>query len=145
MATNRARGGFGTKLYRGDGAVSEAFTLVGDTLDFSGPNESHMIEDATHMESTDGWAEKVAIGVKEAGSLSFDVHWVSGDAMQGLIRSDMIAGTRRNWRLLLPGGTHRIAFTALVESMSRGFPVKGKVTQSIVLAVTGAPTVEAVS
>lgn len=143
MAATKARGGFGTRLQRGDGATPEVFTSIEECLDFSGPSRTLLTEDATHMESPNGWEEHVAIGVKGLGEITFDMHFVPGDSMQAALEADLAAGTLRNFRMILPGHSRRIAFSAYVQSISPSYPVKGKAVQSVTLRTSGQPTLEA--
>ncbi len=141
MARTQARGGFGTKILVGDGAGSETFTELGEVRDVSGPELRHVIEDATHMASDDGWAESISVGLKEAGPITFDLHNVPDSTMQAALRADLEAGTLRNFRLVFPGATKRIELSAFVESMSPNFPVRGVTTWSVSLRVSGRPVV----
>ena len=120
MAT-QARGGFGTIIYRQDGST---WTSVGEVRDVSGPALSAVIEDATNMESPNGWAERVAVGVKEAGEVTFAMNLVADNSLQTALRSDLNAGTARSWRIVFPGGGRRISFTGFVSNLGPAMPVR---------------------
>lgn len=134
MAT-QAKGGFGTKLYRDDGTGT--FVAVAEALDFSGPEASQIIEDATNMDSPNGWGEKIAVGLRESGNLTFQMHLLESDSTQASLWSDLGSSTKRNWRLVHPSGTKRVAFSGFVSRIGRSYPVKGKMVHDVELSVTG--------
>lgn len=135
MAAHKAKGGFGTKLFRDDGTGT--FVAVADCKDFNGPTLGSVIEDATHMESPNGWEEKVHVGLKNAGDLTFQMHLVQDDATQNPLYLDQAAGTLSNYRLVFPSGTKRLAFTAYVANIGHTFPVKGVMMNDVTLSISG--------
>lgn len=140
MAT-QARGAFGTLLQRDDGTGT--FVTIAEVMDINGPAISHVIEDATNMDSPSGWAEKVAVGVKEAGDVTFQVHTIHSNATQDGLRSDLVAGTARNYRVIFPGGAQRLAFAGIVSNIGNAYPVRGKLMNDVTIAVTGPVVKEA--
>lgn len=140
MAT-QARGGFGTKLYRDDG--SGTFAAVAEVMDINGPEVSHVIEDATNMDSPNGWAEKIAVGVKEAGDVSFQMNLLQDDSTQNALLADVGSGTKRNFRIVLAGGTKRWAFAGFVAKIGQSYPMRGKMVNDVTITITGQPVKEA--
>lgn len=141
MAKTNAKTGFGTKVYRGDGATPEVFVAIAEIGDVTGPEKRLQTEDATHMESPDGYVEKIPT-IREAGDVSFDMHLIEGNTTQSPLFEDLDNGTERNFRLVFPSGTTRISFAAFVTSIGPSFPVKGKMVRSVTLSVTGKPVEE---
>ncbi len=141
MAKTNAKTGFGTKIYRGDGATPQVFVAIAEIGDVSGPEKRLQTEDATHMESPHGYVEKIPT-IREAGDVSFDAHLIEGDTTHSPLFEDLDTGTDRDFRLVFPSGTTRISFTAFVASIGPSFPVKGKMVRSITLSVTGKPVEE---
>jgi hypothetical protein len=139
---SQARGGFGTKLYR-DSTGAGSFQQVAEIGDVTGPAVSQVIEDATHMDSPDGYAEKIAVGLREAGDLSFSMHLIQDDASQNGLLADLNSSTPRTYRLVFPTGTKRITFTGLVQSIGASYPVRGKMMNDVVITVSGKPVKEA--
>lgn len=138
----QAKGGFKTKLYRdSDGAGT--WQQVSEILDVTGPSVSQVIEDATHMDSADGYAEKIAVGLREAGDVSFQMHLLQDDASQSGMLADLNASTSRSYRLVLPSGTKRWSFTGFVQSIGASYPVRGKMVNDVVITITGKPVKEA--
>lgn len=141
MAATSARSGFGTLFQIGDGAGPEVFTTIAEVRDISGPAIRQMVEDATHMESPDGYAEKVPT-IREAGDVTFQMHLVAGNATQDLLRADLNAGTKRNFRIVVGGATKRWAFTGYVTEVGSSHPVKGVMVNDVTISLTGKPVLE---
>lgn len=138
---SQAKGGFKTKLYRED--PSGTWQQVSEILDVNGPAISQVIEDATHMDSADGFSEKIAVGLREAGDVTFQMHLLQDDASQGGLRADLNASTSRAYRLVFSSATKRISFTGFVASIGNSFPVRGKMVQDVTISITGKPVFEA--
>lgn len=140
MAT-QARGGFGTKLYRDNG--SGTFTAIAEIGDINGPELTQIMEDATNMDSPNGWGEKIAVGLREAGDVSFQMHLLQDDSTQNALLSDLGASTLSNFRIVLAGGTKRWAFSGYVTKIGQSYPLKGKMMNDVTIAITGRPVKEA--
>lgn len=142
MAATKAKTGFGTKIFRGDGATpSETFVAIAEIGDVSGPELRLQTEDATHMESPDAYVEKIPT-IREAGDVTFDMHLIESETTHSPLFDDLNAGTLRNFRLVFPSAATRISFKAFVTSIGPTFPVKGKMVRSVTLSVTGKPVEE---
>ena len=129
----------GTLLKKGDGGDPEAFATVAEVLDISGPEETTETEDATNHGSN-GW-EEVITTIQVAGEVSFDVNYVPGDATHdastGLI-ADKRNKTLRNWKIVMPdAGNTTENFAAYVTKVGRTRNVRGKLTGSFTLKITG--------
>lgn len=140
MAT-QAKGGFGAKLYRDDGTGT--FVAVAEVLDINGPEFSQIIEDATNMDSPNGWGEKIAVGLREAGDVTFQMHMLQDDASQGNLYSDLGSSTKRNFRIVYPSTTKRLAFSGFVQRIGHSYPVKGKLVNDVTISITGQVVKEA--
>lgn len=141
MPATQAKGAFGTKLYRDDGTGT--FVAVAEVMDINGPAVSQIIEDATNMDSPNGWGEKIAVGLREAGDITFQMNLLQDDTSQNALLTDLGASTKRNFRLVLAGGTKRWAFAGFVASIGQSYPVKGKMVNDVTITVTGQTVKEA--
>lgn len=140
MATS-AISSHGTLLKIGDGGGSEVFTTIAEVKDISGPALSWETEDVTNHDSSK-WREFVPT-IKEGGEVSFDLNYYSA-ATQDSVRTDMLAGTKRNFQVVFPlpaSGTETHAFAAYITGIEYDAPVEGVLGQSITLTITGAVTV----
>ena len=134
---------FGTLLQVGDGDPTETFTTIAEVKDIRGPKIKQNSEEATNHSSPNGWEEFVG-HTKGGGTVVFDVNFVptgaTHDASTGLL-ADLVAGTLRNFQLVFPdSGSTTWAFAALVQDFEPGAPVKGILTASITLQISGEPT-----
>jgi hypothetical protein len=143
MAT-KASNTIGVKLQRGDGGGPETFTTIAEVTSFKGPTEKVPQLDATSFDST---AMEFIAGLADNGEVTFDVNWVGSDAQQQGLRTDLRAGTRRNFKLILndkpSGGTQptTVSFAAIVTGAPE---LTGAVNQvvkgSCSLRITGSAT-----
>lgn len=140
MAT-KAKSTRGLKLQRGDGGGTEVFTTIGEVTNIKGPGEKASQLDATSFDST---AMEYIAGLSDSGELTFDVNFVGSDAQQQGLRTDMRAGTLRNFKLILNDHATTpttVTFAAIVTSAPE---IAGSVNQvikaSCSLKVSGLPT-----
>lgn len=134
----------GTLLKMGDGgSPTETFTTVAEVGDISGPEMMANTSDATSHDSG-GWTETITT-VKDLGEVTFDVNLVPGDGTHdgstGL-EAAYLDGLAHNFKIVYDNvtGDPEDAFAALVTKFSKGAPVDGKLTASVTLKGTGAPT-----
>ncbi len=135
MPPTQARGGFGTKLFIDDGAGT--FVAVAEALDVNGPALTLALDDATNMESPNGWEEKIANGIKAAGDVTFQCHMLQDDASQNNLYTALNSGAKRNMRLVYPSGTKRLSFAGFVANIGHSYPVKGKTVNDVTVSITG--------
>jgi len=138
MATG-AKGGYKTLLQRGDGGSPEAFTTVAEVNDISGPEITKMIEDATSMDSPDGYVEKISLGLRDPGSVTFQVNLLNENTTHNNLLADLEADVTRNFRIVANGTTKAVTFAGHVEKISAAYPVKGKMVRDCSIAITGRP------
>jgi hypothetical protein len=114
--TTKATSTKGIKLQRGDGAGSETFTTIAEVTNIKGPSEKAPQLDATSFDST---AMEYIAGLVDAGDLTFDVNFVASDVQQQALRTDLRAGTKRNFKLILadhPTTPTTVTFAAIITS-----------------------------
>lgn len=83
----------------GGAAGTEAFTTIAEITGFSGPQNQQELIDATHLESTDGFREYLP-GLRDGGSITFSGNYLPTNANQLQLSTDLIDGTRRNYRVV---------------------------------------------
>jgi len=132
--------GFGVLLKVGDGATAEAFTTVAELIGLSGPGLSMDTVESTHTESAGANKEYIA-GLKDAGEISADFNFLPANAThQGLI-TDQENRTLRNFQIVWPdtAGT-TWSFSAFVTNYEPASPIEDRMTSSVTLKISGAPT-----
>ncbi len=136
-----AKSSKGIKLQRGDGAGSETFTTIGEVTSIKGPAEKAPQLDATSFDSTG--MEYIA-GLSDSGEVTFDCLFVGSNAQQQGLRTDLRAGTLRNFQLNLNDHLSDptiVSFAAIVTAapeISAG--VNQVVKGSCSLRVSGLPS-----
>jgi predicted secreted protein len=129
----------GTLIKRGDGATpTEAFTTIAMVKDIKGPGRSLGTEEVTNQSST---AAEFVAGVPDSGEVAFDMNYDPADTgHQGLI-TDMTSRTLRNFKIVFPDtGSAEYAFAAFVTKFETDMKVKGALTASVTLKISGAVT-----
>ena len=127
----------GVQLKIGDGATpTEAFTLIAEVLNISGPGEQVATIDATSFDSTA--KEWISSALPDVSETTFEIHWIGNDLTHQKLRTDLRSGVRRNFELTLPDTT-KVTFAALITNISPEFPLEGKISQNITLKPTGLP------
>lgn len=140
MAT-KATSSKGVRLQRGDGGGTEVFTTIGEVTNIKGPSEKVQQLDATSFDSTG--MEYIA-GLSDSGEVTFDLNFVGSNAQQQGLRTDLRAGTLRNFKLILNDHLTTpttVSFAAIVlaaPDLSMG--VNQVVKASCSLKVSGQPT-----
>jgi len=133
--------GKGTLLKAGDAANPEVFTTIAEVKSISGPDISRDTLDVTNMDSSGNFREFVAT-LQDGGTVSFDINFIGDNATQTGLKTDMDAGTARNFELLMPNtGATLFTFTALIVGISYSFEVDGIISASISLKITGTVTI----
>lgn len=139
----KAKASKGTLIQRGDGGGTEVFTTIGEVVSFAGPGEEMGTIDATSFDSTA--MEYIADGLVEGGEVTLGINFVGSDAQQQGLRTDLRAGTKRNFKILLNDhATNKttFAFAALVTKIDG--PKAGqkeKYSADVTLKVTELTTV----
>ena len=117
--------------------ASGTYTEINGLLGFNGPNPTDEWVDTTDHQSTA--VEGFTTGIIDNGELSFDVNWEEDDATHIFLLTELEAGTTREYQIAYTdGGSSLDTFDGYVLSISRGHPVRNKVTASIVIRIDGA-------
>jgi hypothetical protein len=87
----------GLQLQRGDGGGPETFTKIGEVTSIKGPSESMPTIDVSSFDST---AMEFLVGIPDAGSIDYEFNYVGPDAQQAAAHADMVAGTKRNFKVV---------------------------------------------
>ena len=135
---------FGTLLKIGDGAGTEVFTTIAQVMDIDGPGLTLGTQEVTPQTAPD--RAKVYIGTLiDGGEVSMDINYepagATHDQTTGLIK-DMLDVTLRNFQVIFPdAGTTTWAFSAFVTTFNPTAPVEGALTASVVLKISGLPSI----
>jgi hypothetical protein len=131
------------KLQRGDAATPEVFTTIAEVTNVNGPPETAPQVDVTSFDSD---AKEFRAGLVDGGEVSFDMNFVGEDSQQQGLRTDLRAGTVRNFKVIIPdrvlaANCSTCAFSAVVTNLSGPeSAVDAVIKQSCSLKVSGLPT-----
>lgn len=136
----------GTKLKMGDGASSEAFATVANTLSIGLPGQTRAAVDVSDNDTEDYMAF-LASALADGGTVAVEGHLVLSEATQGVSSGSgfvaaMKSGAMKNWQIEGADGTWRVAFAAFATAFGGTAPSEsgaGKVTFSGELKVNGEP------
>ena len=133
---------YGTLLKIGDGGGTEVFTAIANVTNLNPPPLSRDMYEATQHNGP-GWDEYIP-GLKRGGQVTLDIDFVPTDGTHsyaaGLLK-DYNDGTKRNFQLVFSdAGTTTWTFAAYVSNFTPAAPPVGKLTASVTLQITGAPT-----
>lgn len=141
--TTKAKASKNTLIKRGDGGGTEVFTTIGEILSFSGMSEEVEEIEVTSFDSTA--KEYISSGLADNGEITIEMNFIGSDAQQQGLRSDLRAGTTRNFTITLNDHASTptsFAFAAVVKAFEG--PNAGQAEQykaSVRLRPTGTPTV----
>lgn len=136
-----AKSSIGIKLKRGDGATVEGFSVIGEVTGFKGPSEKAPQLDATSFDST---AMEFVAGLPDNGEVTFDCLFVGSNVQQQGLRTDLRAGTVRNFQLNLNDHDTDPTVCSFAAIVTGAPEVAASVNQvvkgSCSLRITGTPT-----
>lgn len=134
-----ARIGLGTAFWLGN--ATAVLTELGEILSVTPPSSTVDEVDATHMKSPNRRKEYIA-GLVDDGEGSFEMNYVPGSASDILIREAVNAGASRAYKIVIPNGAAgwEITGTCIVRAYERNVPIDDRMTATLSVRFTGAPT-----
>lgn len=132
--------GIGTKFMVGDGAESEQFVAIGEITNIGPPGMTTDVQDATTLDSEDGYEEKVPTIIRTGeGTLTFNFDPEDEDQKDFL--NYLQTRAKKNFRVLYPDGVNFYQFAAYVTGYEPGeITPDGFLSVSVTLSATGKPT-----
>jgi len=134
-----AKAGIGTEFQVGDAASPEVFTKVAEVLTISGPELSSEEVEVTSLDSPNGFKEFIA-GLKDGGSIQFDMNWIKSNANQVLLR-DRVGGATFNYRIVWSDSpATQVDVAAQVTAFTMSTEPTSAIGASVTVTISGAPT-----
>ena len=125
-----------TTYTSGGTATPDAWTEIGEAVDWSGPGGSASVRDVSHLKST---AKEKRIGLMDEGQYTFNCNRVFTDNGQQVLALARANRTQKNIKLTYPDAT-----TQTFAGYVLGFQTAGGVDQdikgSVSIEITGAVT-----
>ena len=137
MSATQGVVGFGSLVYRGDGATPEVFAVITEPKDITGPQITAEFVDFTHHQSPSGFRERKPT-FKSSGDVTFRTNYLHSDASHTGLVADASANppTLRNFRLVFIDGS-AFDFSAYV-SLQWTAPLNGPLEMAVTLSISGA-------
>ena len=137
--------GHGATLTFAPTTATASTTAIGNIISFSGPDQSRDSIDKSTMDSTNKWREFIN-GMLDAGEVTFDVNYdgaasgtandlntlaTSGSVYEAkiVINDHTTAASRSNWKC-----------NGFITALGHAIPFDDKITQSVTVKFTAAPT-----
>lgn len=133
--------GVGTQLRRWNASASPvaAFESIAEINNITGPTLTKDFIETTALDTIGGYRTFIA-GFKDAGTLSFDINFTRTVFEQML--TDYEASSAVNYELVLPDEDNTtIEFSGFVTEVPLSIQPDDKVTASITIKITGAPSI----
>lgn len=141
MPASNANPGFGVEFRIGDGASSETFTAIAEVLAVNGVGVTHRTSEVTHMGSTGGWAEHLALGVKEGKPFTLNVNFVFDDTNQAALLTACQNGTKGNYQIgFTDDAGSNVTFAAIINDLDWNHDRDSQAQGTISVLPSGAHT-----
>lgn len=136
---------FGTLLKKGDGASPEVFTTIAEVVSISGPGLSRDAIEITNHSSPSQFKQFLP-GLKDGGEITLEINYDPAGATHkdtdGGLLYELAQGTAAsNYQLVFSdtGGT-TWTLPGIVTGFEPGAPHDDKLSASVTIKVSGAPT-----
>lgn len=142
MPASNANPGFGCTFAIGDGASTEAFTVMAEITSISGFGTTHRTDEVTHMTSPNGWAEHIGLGVKEGKAFTLALNFVADDAQQiSLYQTRVESGSINNYRIAFTDdGASTCTFAGIISDVDINHERDSKADATITVLPTAGYT-----
>jgi hypothetical protein len=121
--------------------ASGTLTLLSEIITVTCPNLQIEDVEATHMGS--GSYREFVAGLRDPGEGAFEFNYVPNSATDILIRAAVADGVGRSYKIVLPiagGTTQEITGECIVKGYERNVPIDDRMTATLTVRFTGAPT-----
>lgn len=133
--------GTGILIQAGDGGGPEAFLTVAEIVSLKPPQLSrNEVDVSTHNEGT----EAKILGMLRKGQAQATLNYVPTNATHASLMSDLLANTKRNWRILFPpSGLPRWIIPSRVQNLDpQNVTVDAPMQINVAWTIDGSITME---
>ncbi len=134
MSTEAAIG-HGLTFELHNGGSPGALVAIAEVFDFTPPNETTDVVEATHFGSPDAMREFIA-GLTDPGEISFEMNFVPGSASETAILAWKTARAAREACITFPNGW-TWTFNAIFTGYEPAAPLDDKMTATVTAKVSG--------
>lgn len=119
-------------------AGSGTYTALAGVIGITPPDASVDTIDVTTFGDTDGWRDYIA-GLIDGGEAEVQILYDPEAAVNATLHSIMTGRVPRKFKILFAAGASRI-FDGIITAISHEVPMDDKLTATITIKQTGAPT-----
>lgn len=112
----------GSRIFLGDGADPEVFAAIGHLGDFSYGNSIDLIDTTSH---DSGGRKEYTADILDADEVTFQVQYIAADPTHTTLIANQ--GDRANFRIEAPNEPTGVQIRAVIQNVSRTYPVMGAV------------------
>lgn len=116
--------------------------VIGEIIDISGPSQARDSIDVSTMDSAAKWREFIP-GMLDSGEVTFDVNYDGAAAGVANKLNTSLTADPETWTIAIKGNASVYgswAATGFVTGLGFAIPFGDKITQSVTIKFTGAPT-----
>jgi predicted secreted protein len=132
-----ATGGFGCVLRINTGSL----TAIVDVVELKWPEQERTVADITAHDSTSGWAEYIATGMRKMSEFTATVVWDDVVATHAALLTNLNASTAVGMDMRDPATNETISFSAFVTKIARSGEPDDAFKAEITFQPTGVPTI----
>lgn len=131
--------GKGTKFQR-ETVTPGTYADIAQVVSIGGPTLTRETIDSTHQASTGRWREFIA-GLQDAGEITVELLFDPDNTGHIDLRSDLAVDALHKYRISFPDATPTtVTVDALVTRFEPRAPLDEKLTATVTLKISGAPT-----
>ena len=117
---------------------SGSYTPISGVIDASPPAATVDVVESTNHGNTDGFKTYIA-GLADGGEFDVVIEWINTAAINATLHSLMTGRVAKNHRLTFSSGAKMTA-SCIITSIAHSSPIDDRVTKTVTLKVSGAPT-----
>ena len=139
MSTSQAIPGPGFLIDYEDPLTPGSWQHVLEAEDINGPAETTDTIEVTNQDSDGGYKEYFAT-LQDGGEVTFQSHYLPGNAIQEAMLTLKHDREVLNWRIRITDTGFAVFFTAIITNLGYSFPRGGVAGLAVTLKVTGPVT-----
>jgi predicted secreted protein len=121
--------------------ITATLTVIADVVELKFPEFERTVADITAHDSTNGWAEYIATGMRKMSEFTMTVVWDDGATTHAALLTNFNSATSVNMNIQDPLGQEVIAFAAFITKIARSGEMDDAFKAEITVQPTGAPTI----
>lgn len=117
--------------------ITAALTSVAHVEDISFPEEENVLDEITAHDSTDGYEEFIATGLKRSGEFEAMLTWDAANATHAALVALRTSGALNAMTLATPDDAEVLEFNGIITKIVRESPKDKALRTKVTVKVTG--------